>query len=152
MVMYMQMTCRRFHICDKSYIHAEFLDLNRESDEELFRPRRNRVLPIPSSSDSEGSNDEVLDWSTTDNVPIIEQFQGQSGVFVMQDNSESVIDEVKLFIGDDLFQYMATETNRYHERNPDAFRERAKSVKWKDVNVVDLKKSARTTSSNGTSL
>ncbi|XP_037935156.1 piggyBac transposable element-derived protein 4 [Teleopsis dalmanni] len=118
---------------------AEFPDSDSESDEELFRPTRNRVLPIPSSSDSEDSDDEVLDWSTTDKVPIIEQFLGQSGVFVMPHNSESVIDVVKLFIADDFFEYMATETNRYRAQNPDAFRDRAKSVKWKDVNVVDLK-------------
>ncbi|XP_037934812.1 uncharacterized protein LOC119669105 [Teleopsis dalmanni] len=55
---------------------AEFPDSDSESDEELFRPTRNRVLPIPSSSDSEDSDDEVLDWSTTDKVPIIEQFHG----------------------------------------------------------------------------
>jgi hypothetical protein len=58
----------------------------------------------------------------------------------MPDNSESVIDVLKLFIGDDIFEYMASETNRYREQNPDAFQERGKSVKWKDVNVVDLKK------------
>lgn len=118
---------------------AVFPDLNSDSDEELFRPRRNRVLPIP-SSDSEESDNEVLDWSKTDNVPNIEQFLGQSGVFVMPNNSESVVDVVKLFIGDDLFEYMVTETNRYRAQNPDLFRDRAKSVKWKDVTVVELKK------------
>jgi hypothetical protein len=39
---------------------AEFPDLDSESDKELFRPRVNLVLPIPSCSDSEDCDDEVL--------------------------------------------------------------------------------------------
>ncbi|EQB59787.1 ac transposable element-derived protein 4 [Vairimorpha apis BRL 01] len=117
---------------------VEFPETDSESDEDFLQPKRRRVLPIP-SNESEESEDEVVDWSEIDNVPIIEQFLGQSGVFVPY-NSQSVMDAVKLFIGDDLFEYMVTETNRYHAQNIELFRDSANSVKWKDVTVVELKK------------
>jgi hypothetical protein len=71
-----------------------------ESDEDFFHPRRRRVLPIQ-SSDSEQSDNEVVEWSEHDNPPIIEQFLGQCGVVEMPNNSESVDEVVQLFIGND---------------------------------------------------
>lgn len=115
------------------------LDSECESDEDFFHPRKRRVLPIL-SSDSEQSDNEEVEWSEYDNPPNIEQFLGQSGVVVIPNNPESVIEVVQLFIGNDLFDYMAEETNRYHSQNVDRFKDSGKSVKWKDVSTVELKK------------
>jgi len=109
-----------------------------ESDEDFVHPKRRKVLPTQ-YSDSEQSDDEVLEWSEKDNPPIIDQFLGQTGVVEMPSNLESVDEVVQLFIGNDLFEYMANETNRYHLQNVDKFKESAKSVKWKDVSAVEVK-------------
>jgi len=114
------------------------LESDCESDEDFFHPKRRRVLPIQ-YSDSERSDDEVLEWSEQDNSPMIEQFLGQTGVVEMPNNSESVDEVVQLFIENDLFDYMAEETNRYHSQNVDKFKDSAKSVKWKDVSAVEIK-------------
>lgn len=110
-----------------------------ESDEEFFHPRRRRDLPIL-SSDSEQSDNEEEEWLENDTPPVIEQFLGQSGVVVMPNNPQSVNEVVQLFIGNDLFDYMVEETNRYHQQNMDKFKDRAKGVKWKDVTMIELKK------------
>ncbi|XP_026469574.1 piggyBac transposable element-derived protein 4-like [Ctenocephalides felis] len=110
-----------------------------ESDEDFFNPRRRRVLPIM-SSDSEGSDSEEVEWSEFDNHPNIEPFLGQSGVVLKPNNPQSVSEVVQLFLGNDLFDYMAEESNRYHSQNIDRFKDSAKSLKWKDVSAVELKK------------
>ncbi|XP_026482480.1 uncharacterized protein LOC113389675 [Ctenocephalides felis] len=88
-------------------------------------------------SDSENSDNKEVEWSDIDNPPIIEPYLGQSGVF-KPNNPQSVIKVVQLFLGNDLFDYMAEESNRYRSQNIDRFKNSASSLKWKDVSAVEL--------------
>ena len=106
-------------------------------DSDIFVGRRNRALPLPSSSDNDSDN--KPDWSENDNAPVIEDFRGESGITVNLDNLSSTIDFLKLFVNDDLFEYMAKETNRYHAQNIHRFKD-SHSLKWKDVSVREQKK------------
>jgi len=70
----------------------------------------------------------------------------------MPNNRESVSDCVEIFIGDDLFQIMVEETNRYHAQNIHRFKQPYKSLKWRDVNIIDLKKNVRINYYNGSNM
>ena len=107
-------------------------------DSDIFVGRRNRALPLPSSSDNDSDNEP--DWSENDNAPVIENFRGESGITVNLNNLSSAIDFLKLFVNDDLFEYMAKETNRYHAQNIHHFKDSPHSLKWKDVSVREQKK------------
>lgn len=50
----------------------------------------------------------------------------------MPNNSDSVVDMVKIFIGD-LFEYMLEETNRYHLQNVNIKLERCVDIKMKTM-------------------
>ncbi|XP_026467688.1 piggyBac transposable element-derived protein 4-like [Ctenocephalides felis] len=126
-------------ISDIGNLHDFDSDSDSDNDD-LFRTRRNRVMPIL-SSDSEESGDECPSWLPveSDRTPVIEPFVGNSGVSAIP-YIRSVIDIVKLFIGDDLIEHMAIETNRYHMQNLNRLSTGGKSIKWKDVTGKDIKK------------
>lgn len=102
--------------------------------------RKRRVLPLPSSSD-ESDEEMHLYWTeldkTTNNN---ETFRGTPGPTVFPTNTSMVDEFVDMFIGNDLFEFIATETNRYHAQNCGKYKEQKKSAKWFDVTVAELKK------------
>lgn len=95
--------------------------------------------------------EEVLEWSEIDNPPNIEPFLGNVGVCVAPNNSEDIMDIVGLFIGDDLLSTMVEETNRDHTQNESRIKKMKKSIKWKPVNLVEMKKICRINFAYGTS-
>lgn len=116
-------------------------DLSDDSDsEDIFTRRRNPRIPLQSSTSSDSEDEIIPDWSETDTEPVIEDFLGQVGVVMMPENPASIMSVLQLFIGDDLFEYMAQETNRYHAQNIHKFKVSAKTLKWRDVSVSDMKK------------
>ena len=53
---------------------------------------------------------------------------------------QNVEDVAKLFIGNDLFQFINIETNRYYEQNSNRRKQDKKSAKFVDVTAGELKK------------
>ena len=115
--------CSDMDVLELKYLDDDDDDLSDNND---FSD--NKVFPVGS------------EWSEVDRTPVLEDFLGHPGVKVMPNNPESVSDCVELFIGDDLFQMMVEETNRYHAQNIHKFKQSKKSLKWRDVNIIELKK------------
>jgi len=53
---------------------------------------------------------------------------------------ESTVHAVKLFMDDDFFAYLITESNRYYYQNINQFKISAKSIKWRDITIPEMKK------------
>ena len=87
--------------------------------------RRRRIRPL--SSDSEESDEEMnLDWTEVDEPVNTEAFRGTPGPTVFPINKSKVDEFVDMFIGNDLFEFIATETNRYHTQNGGKYKEQKK--------------------------
>lgn len=98
------------------------------------------ALPLQFSDSEQSDMEEEEQWSRIDNPPNIEPFLSHPGVRVTPTVSNSVMDVVQLFIGNDLFEFMVEESNRYHAQNESRFRQTNKSIKWKPINIINMKK------------
>lgn len=106
--------------------------------------KRCSVLPLEySDSEDDDTNDvEVNDdtWSTNDESIILESFEGSPGIKIMPTSPESVIGSVNVFIGNDFFEYLVRESNRYHYQVVDKYKIISKTRKWTDITVPEMKK------------
>ncbi|XP_015190455.1 PREDICTED: piggyBac transposable element-derived protein 4-like [Polistes dominula] len=119
---------------------SESLD-TAESDNDEIIPRSQVFIQKRISNSSETISDEVTDeWSSIDNPPVLEEFLGHPGITDMANVPESIADAVKLFIGDDFFAYLVTESNRYYYQNMDQFKISRKRMKWRDITIPEMKK------------
>jgi len=121
-------------------------DSNSSSDESIIGKKCKKFSrPIISSSDSDSNtsdNDEDEnreEWSEQDDTPFIEHFLGSAHVTVAVNNPEN-LNEVRLFIGEDLFELLQVETNRYHEQNENKFKRQKNTRKWENVTNAEIKK------------
>lgn len=95
-----------------------------------------------SDEDDNGEDEEQEEdgvWSTNDEPITLEPFEGSPGVKIML-KSQSVADVVNLFMGVDLFEHMATESNRYHYQVLNKYKISSKTKKWRDVTAAEMKK------------
>ena len=113
--------------------------------------KRGSVLP-PRYSDSEDdeisnvednannveNNDDI--WSTNDEAIILEPFEGSPGIKIMPSSPESVTDNVNLFFGNDFFEHLVRESNRYHYQVMEKYKIPSKAKKWTDITVPEMKK------------
>jgi len=84
----------------------------------------------PISSSSETISDEEADeWSSIDNPPGFEEFLSHPEITDMANVPEFTVDAAKLFIDDDFFAYLVTESNRYYYQNMNQFKIFRKSTK-----------------------
>jgi len=112
-----------------------------ESDDDDIIPRSRVVIRRRISSTSETTSDEEADeWSSVDNPPDLEEFLGHPGISNMANVPESTVHAVKLFMDDDFFAYLVTESNRYYYQNINQFKISAKSIKWRDITIPEMKK------------
>jgi hypothetical protein len=66
----------------------------------------------------ESSDDETSDmWCKTDNKPSSKPILGTTGLNIVFDIPESVVEVVSSIIGDDLTRLLAEESNLYHSQN-----------------------------------
>ncbi|XP_035209232.1 piggyBac transposable element-derived protein 4-like [Stegodyphus dumicola] len=107
----------------------------------IVRQFKNKGRPIISESESDEENSVANDWSEVDFKPnfnfhaCLEQF----GLQVPY--TPDILSTVELFIGDDLFNLFATQTNLYHnQQNNDNNNASTKNNAWIDTNVVEMKK------------
>ncbi|XP_020292495.1 piggyBac transposable element-derived protein 4-like [Pseudomyrmex gracilis] len=78
-------------------------------------------------------------WSTKDEPITLEPFEGSPGIKITP-NSQNVADVVNLFMGADLFEHMANESNRYHYQILNTYKIPSKTKKWRDITVAEMKK------------
>ncbi|KAI4476105.1 hypothetical protein M0802_014932 [Mischocyttarus mexicanus] len=87
------------------------------SDSSINTRKPRKLLPLQ-YSDSEDNDDtaevNIATWSTNDKSIILEPFEGSPCIKILPKSEASVRDIVNLFIGDDLLEYLVTESNRYH--------------------------------------
>lgn len=116
-----------------------------DSDDEFFpkllkkhkqnESEENECIKEENSFSSDSSN---LNWSKIDIKPKIEEFTGKSGLKVDLSDNFDVEDFVKLFIGDDFFEYVTAESNLY--RKQCNYEAKGKMKKWVDITPEELKK------------
>lgn len=122
-----------------------------DSDSELGleisgrRYKRKSTRLVYSDSDSEGTDndsnfvDTAETWNKNDFPRILEEFHGKEGIINIPDKPESILEVVKLFFGEDLFEMMCKETNLYHMQNESKYKHSKKTRKWTNVTVKEMK-------------
>lgn len=135
-------------ISEQSDIEDSDIDLH-YSDTDIYTNKKRAIVLHYSSSDEE-TNDEDREDMSDDQIseikteidipPDLENFLGNSQINVVVYNPNNILEIVSLFFGDDLFEFMANETNRYHFQNEQKFKTNIKSGTWKHVNCFELKR------------
>ena len=80
-----------------------------------------------------------MDWSDTDTPRNNQSFCGASGIKIFLQNPQSEESVVSMFTGDDFFDEVVKETNRYYDQNKSKYKEPKKSSKWRHVTVFEFK-------------
>ncbi|CAK9820228.1 hypothetical protein ANTPLA_LOCUS10506 [Anthophora plagiata] len=106
----------------------------------------NRRILLSESEDDSADDSEaniivngVDDWTVDDIRVELEAYGRTACINTMPEHHESEWATVQLFLGDDLFELLATETNRYRAQVASKYKE-YKAVKWVDVTVKEMKK------------
>jgi len=82
------------------------------------------------SSEPESSDDKTSDiWFITDKKPSNEPFLGTTGLKIVIDNPESVVEVVSSIIGDDFMQLLTEQSNLYHSQNAQKWKVSLKILK-----------------------
>nr|XP_022911602.1 uncharacterized protein LOC111422625 [Onthophagus taurus] len=113
-------------------------DSDGDSSDSCINIRKPRKLLPLQSSDSESDNDDTDEvnidtWSTNNKSIILEPFKGSPGIKILPKYEESVIDIVKLFIGDDFLEYLVKESNRYHYQIINKYKTISRTKKWMEL-------------------
>ena len=108
---------------------------------------------IVDTSDSETSTEEeecsVLEssddntsevWCTADKKPSNEPFLGTTGLHIVIDNPESVVEVVSSIIGDDLIQLLTEYSNLYHSQNAQKWKVSSKTLKSSNITPEEMRK------------
>jgi len=109
-------------------------DSDDESDgSDIMIRKRRSVLPLRYSDSEDDDINTVEDndgtWSTNDKAIMLEPFEGSTGVKIMPSSPESLMDMVNLFIGNDFFEHLVRESNRYHYQVMERYRIISKTKK-----------------------
>ncbi|XP_046489070.1 piggyBac transposable element-derived protein 4-like [Neodiprion pinetum] len=135
--------------CPDSYSESDSGDDSDSSD--VIIRRRRCVLPLTYTDSEEdeiniiendvnnNENDDEV-WSTNDEAVILEPFEGSPGIKIMPSSPENIMDSVNLFIGNDFFEHLVIESNRYHYQVMERYKTSSKTKKLTDITVPELKK------------
>ncbi|KAL6432027.1 hypothetical protein ACFW04_007454 [Cataglyphis niger] len=116
-----------------------------EKEDSFPQLRRNHRVRISSSSDDEESDEDPFPpprknrRSNIDRPRVHEFFESAMGPSVSVSDCDRVENVVNSFLGDDLLEFIAVETNKYHEQNYRKFKRGKKCGMWRDV-TSELKK------------
>jgi len=107
--------------------------------------RKRRSILSLRYSDSEDDDTNTVDdndgtWSTNDKAIMLKPFKGSPGVKIVPSSPESLMDMVNLFIGNDFFEHLVRESNRYHYQVMERYRIISKTKKWIDITIPEMKK------------
>ncbi|KAL6418457.1 hypothetical protein ACFW04_012075 [Cataglyphis niger] len=99
------------------------------SDEsEIYRRKIRQPIPLPSDTE-ESDEDNGIDWSDLDLSRNNNDFEGFFGPNILSRDATNIEDVVELFIENDLFEFICTETNRYYDQN--STKRKPDKKKWK---------------------
>ncbi|KAI4483477.1 hypothetical protein M0802_013354 [Mischocyttarus mexicanus] len=113
------------------------------SDSSINTRKPRKLLPLQYSN-SEDNDDtaevNIATWSTNNKSIILEPFEGSPGIKILPKSEASVRDIVNLFIGDDLLEYLVTESNRYHYQVINKYKNISKTNKLVDITFSEMKR------------
>ncbi|XP_072751048.1 uncharacterized protein [Anoplolepis gracilipes] len=131
--------------CDMQICEYEFSE-----DDSIIVPIHQsncRIISSDSKDDSASSdhdtNENIIgnvvdDWSEIDMELELEAYDRTPSVNTIPNDQENVLEIMELFLGNDLFELLVTETNKYRSQVANKYKE-YKSVKWVDVTVKEMK-------------
>jgi len=79
-------------------------------------------------------------WCNTDKQPSNEPFFGTTGLNIVIDNPESIVEVVSSIIGDDLVQLLTEQSNLYHSQNAEKWKVSPKTLKWSNITPEEMRK------------
>lgn len=135
--------------CPCSYSGSDSGDESNGSD--IIIRKRSSVLPLRYSdpeddriSNVEDDTNNVEDdddmWSTNDKAIILEPFEVSPDIKIMPRSPESMMDIVNLFIGNDFFEYLVKEFNRYHYQIMEKYKIPSGAKKWENITIPEMTK------------
>jgi len=93
------------------------------------------------SSELESSDDKTSDvWCKTDKKPSNEPFLGTTGLNIVNDNPESVVEVMSSIIGDHFIQLLTEKSNLYHSQNAEKWKVSPKTWKWANITPEEMRK------------
>ena len=96
------------------------------------------------SSELQSSDDKTSDmWCTADKKPSNEPFLGTTGLHIVIDNPESVVEVVSSIIGDNLIQLLTEQSNFYHSQNAQKWKVSSKTLKPSSITPQEMRKFLR---------
>lgn len=119
-----------------------------ESDDDTITPIQQSNRRTISSGPEDDSSDDMEEdiivndvdvWTEDDAIVQLEPYGRTSSINTMPRDQNSEWEAAQLFLGDDLFELLVTETNRYRSQVANKYKE-YKAVKWVDVTVKEMKK------------
>lgn len=129
-----------FGDCEEDIASSENQSEAESSDDSEIGTRRiRRTLRLPTDSD-ESDEDDSITWSDFDLPRTNNEFEGSPGPNVFPRDTQNVEDVMELFIGNDLFEFISNETNRYYNQNFNRRKLDKKSAKFVDVTAAELRK------------
>jgi len=79
-------------------------------------------------------------WCNTDKQPSNEPFFGTTGLNIVIDNPESVVEIVSSVIGDNLVQLLTEQSNLYHSQNAEKWKVSPKTLKRSNITPEEMRK------------
>jgi len=79
-------------------------------------------------------------WCKADKNPSNEPVLGTTGLNIVIDNPESVVEVVSLIIGDDLILLLTEQSNLYHSQNAAKWKVSPKTLKWSNITPEEMRK------------
>ena len=93
------------------------------------------------SSEPESSDDKTSDvWITTDKKPSHEHFLGSTGLNIISENLESVVEVTSSITGDNVIQLLTAQANLYHSQNAGKREVPPKTLKWSNITPEEIRK------------
>lgn len=106
-------------------------------DDRLYDENYNTGSPRESE---EFSEDVDVGWSDVDTPRNNESFLGTPGVKVFPQDTSNIESVVSLFLTDEFFEKIATETNRFFNQNKEKYKDTPEIVNWNNVTIKEMKK------------
>ena len=79
-------------------------------------------------------------WCKTDKKPSNEPFLGTTGLNIVIDNPESVVEVVSSVIGVDLIRLLPEQSNLYHSQNAQKWKVLPEALKWSNITPEEMRK------------
>jgi hypothetical protein len=79
-------------------------------------------------------------WCKTDKKLGRETFLGITGLNIVTDNPESVVEVMSSINGDGLILLLTEKSNLYHSQNAEKWKVSPKTLKWSNITTEELRK------------